>query len=316
MEIATKQQAALTPLDVLAQETRFYSESFVTNTLNLGRVLTEAKKQVKHGEWGEWVRENTGGMSVRAAQQFMAAWSRFGGKEAFAGIERSKMYKMLALPEGTEEDFLASHDVAAMSSREVEEAVRKVRAELNAQIAQEKKARKEAEERAEALEMEKDKVPDHIMDSLIQKENIIDKMRSASSLAEHEKRLLEKEIASLQREAMKLRRDIEDRDAMIEEAQQEHERVCADLLNMQSAAAKGDAERGVADEFTVDVFAGAVRQFIGICARLPHMRGTFATMLLSEKNAYDELLKTIESWARDARAALDTVDCGEVHIHD
>ena len=48
---------------------------------------------------------------------------------------------------------------------------------------------------------------------------------------------------------------------------------------------------------------------------MPHMRATFSVMMLSEKNAYDELLRTIESWARDARAALDTVDCGEVQVH-
>ena len=45
------------------------------------------------------------------------------------------------------------------------------------------------------------------------------------------------------------------------------------------------------------------------------MRNTFAVMTLSEKNAYEELLCTVEGWARDARAALNTVDCGEVTVH-
>lgn len=44
------------------------------------------------------------------------------------------------------------------------------------------------------------------------------------------------------------------------------------------------------------------------------MRNTFAMMMLSEKNAYEELLCTIEAWARDARSALDTVDL-EVQVH-
>ncbi len=313
--IATTRQNMLTPLHVLAQEARVYSESFVLNTLNLGRVLTEAKKQVKHGEWADWVRENTGGMSVRNAQQFMQAYARFGTKEAFAGIDKSKMYKMLSLPEGTEDAFLSQHDVASMTSREVEEAVRKVRAEMNAQLAQEKKARKEAEERADELERQKDKVPDHIMDSIVSQQNKISELQNKASLDEREKRLLTQEITGLKRETLSLRRDLEERDEMLEEAQQEHERVRTELLNMQSAAAKGDAERVPVDEFTVDVFASAVRQFVGTCARMPHMRSTFAMMMLSEKNAYDELLCTIEGWARDARAALNTIDCGEVHVH-
>lgn len=313
--IATTQQNAITPLHVLAQEARVYSESFVLNTLNLGRVLTEAKKQVKHGEWADWVRENTGGMSVRNAQQFMQAYARFGNKEAFAGIDKSKMYKMLSLPAGTEDAFIEQHDVASMTSREVEEAVRQVRAEMNAQLAQERKARKEAEERADELEREKDSVPEEVKDNLVRQMNKNDELKKEISLAEHENRLLNQEIMSLKREALGLKRDLEDRDEMLAEAQQEHERVRNELLNMQSAAAKGDAERVPVDEFTVDVLASAVRQFIGTCARMPHMRSTFAVMMLSEKNAYDELLCTIEGWARDARAALNTIDCGEVHVH-
>lgn len=334
--IATTQQNALTPLHVLAQEARIYSESFVLNTINLGRVLTEAKKQVKHGEWADWVRENTGGMSVRNAQQFMQAYARFGDKEAFAGIDKSKMYKMLSLPAGTEDAFIEQNDVAHMTSREVEEAVRKVREkmnaqiaqerndhkaskdqiirEMNAQIAEERKARKQAEERAEELELQKDNVPDGIRDSMVRQLNKIDELNKAISLAEREKRLLNQEITGLKKETLGLRRDLEERDEMLEEAQQEHERVRAELLNMQSAAAKGDAERVPADEFTVDVFASAVRQFVGACARMPHMRNTFSMMMLSEKNAYEELLCTIEAWARDARSALDTVDL-EVQVH-
>lgn len=314
--IATTHHSTLTPLHVLAQEARVYSESFVLNTLNLGRVLTEAKKQVKHGEWADWVRENTGGMSVRNAQQFMQAYARFGTKEAFVGIDKSKMYKMLSLPAGTEDDFVEQNDIANMTSREVEEAVRKVRAEMNAQLAQERKARKDAENRADELERDRDNVPEEVKDSLVQQMNKNSELRQELSLAEREKRILNQEILNNKREILSLKRDLEDRDEMLAEAQQEHERVRNELLNMQSAAAKGDAERVPVDEFTVDVFASAVRQFVGTCARMPHMRSTFALMMLSEKNAYEELLCTIEGWARDARAALNSVDCGEAYVHE
>lgn len=308
------QASTLTPLPVLAQEARVYSEGFAMNALGLGRVLTEAKKQVRHGEWADWVRENAG-MSVRNAQQFMAIYARFGGKDAFIGIDRSKMYRMLSLPAGTEDAFIERNDVASMSSREVEEAVRRVRQEMGEQLLQEKRARKAAEERAGELELQADKVPDHIMDNLVSQQNRIHELEKQISLTEHEKRLLSAEANGLRRDIASLERDVQERDDMLCEAQQEHERVCQDLLAMQSAAARGDAERVPAEELTADVFATAVRQFIGTCARMPHMAGAFGRMMLKEKNTYDELLRTVEGWARDARAALDTVDCGEVHVH-
>ena len=89
----------------------------------------------------------------------------------------------------------------------------------------------------------------------------------------------------------------------------------SELLSLQSVAAKGDAERVPVDELTIDVFASAVRQFIGTCARMPHMGHTFGTMMLSEKNAYDELLRTVEGWAANARQAMNTIAYEEVEIH-
>ena len=44
-EIANTQQAGLTPIAVLAEEARIYSESMAMNMLNLGRVFTEAKSR-------------------------------------------------------------------------------------------------------------------------------------------------------------------------------------------------------------------------------------------------------------------------------
>lgn len=77
-------------------------------------------------------------------------------------VDKSKLYKMLALPEGTEDTFIAEHDVGTMTSREVEEAVRQEREkarqereqavnEARAEARQDKEqALKEAAERAEA----------------------------------------------------------------------------------------------------------------------------------------------------------------------
>ena len=160
-EIMKAPGTGLTPLSMLAEEARVYSENIIMNTLNLGRVLTEAKQQVKHGEWGDWVAIHAG-MSVRSAQTFMQVYSRFGGKPAFALVDKSKLYKMLALPEGTEDTFIAEHDVGTITSREVEEAVRQEREKARqereqavneawAEARQDKEqALKEAAERAEA----------------------------------------------------------------------------------------------------------------------------------------------------------------------
>lgn len=314
-EMTTQSSIEIAVLGGLAQEAQYYAKSIANGMIQLGRVLTEAKPLVKHGEWEKWIRENAG-CSVRYAQMFMQAYERFGDNPAVMQIgERGKIFKLLSLPSGTEEKFLAENDVADMTTHEVEDAVRRVREEMGVQLNREKKARQQAEERAAELEQEADKVPDYIMNELTEKQNTISRQQEELARVANSGREALKEAQRLRRENANMQREIEEQNDLIEEAQQQYDRVRNDLLAMQSAAAKGDAERMPADELTLDVFAGAVRQFIGICARMPHMGHTFGAMLLSDKNRYDELLRTVESWAANARRALDAVAFEEVEFH-
>ena len=312
-EIANTQQAGLTPIAVLAEEARIYSESMAMNMLNLGRVFTEAKKQVAHGEWGDWVQRYSG-MSVRSAQQLMAIYSRFGDKPAFAGVEKSKMYKMLALPEGTEEAFAEKNDLSAMTSREVEEAVKRVREQANEEIRRERAARKAAEERAEELSARPPEVPEEVSAALKSKDAMIEQQKQELERIAATGRDSVAEANRLRSDNNRLRRELNENAELLEETQQECNRAQAELLNLQSTVAKGDAERTPCDELTTDTFAAAVRQFIGTCARMPHMGRTFGMMRPEEYHVYDELLRTVEGWAKDARKALDTIGYEEVEI--
>lgn len=312
-EIANTQQAGLTPIAVLAEEARIYSESMAMNMLNLGRVFTEAKKQVAHGEWGDWVQCYSG-MSTRSAQQLMAIYSRFGDKPAFAGVEKSKMYKMLALPEGTEEAFAEKNDLSAMTSREVEEAVKRVREQANEEIRRERAARKAAEERAEELSARPPEVPEEVSAALKSKDAMIEQQKQELERIAATGRDSVAEANRLRSDNNRLRRELNENAELLEETQQECNRAQAELLNLQSTVAKGDAERTPCDELTADTFAAAVRQFIGACARMPHMGRTFGMMRPEEYHVYDELLRTVEGWAKDARKALDTIGYEEVEI--
>lgn len=312
-EIANTQQAGLTPIAVLAEEARIYSESMAMNMLNLGRVFTEAKKQVAHGEWGDWVQRYSG-MSARSAQQLMAIYSRFGDKPAFADVEKSKMYKMLALPEGTEEAFAEKNDLSAMTSREVEEAVKRVREQANEEIRRERAARKAAEERAEELSARPPEVPEEVSAALKSKDAMIEQQKQELERIAATGRDSVAEANRLRSDNNRLRRELNENAELLEETQQECNRAQAELLNLQSTVAKGDAERTPCDELTTDTFAAAVRQFIGACARMPHMGRTFGMMRPEEYHVYDELLRTVEGWAKDARKALDTIGYEEVEI--
>ena len=293
---------ALSTLDMLGKEARMYSEAMVMNLFQLGRVLTEAKSLCSRGEWGQWLQANTD-MSDRHAQQIMGVYRRFGDRPAFTGIEKAKLFSMLSLPEGTEEDFIARHDVGVMTSREVQEAVKKARAEARSEAQKEideaNRAREEAERRAAQAESRPAELPDDVAETLRTQQQQIEQLKEMGQDAVNEARQLYHENSRMQRE-------LKEQGELLEEAQAQYDRAQADLLNAQSMLARGDAERTPSDTLTADALAAAVNSFIGAVCRMPHMHGTFAAMDGETRREYGELLSTVEEWAKGARAALNT----------
>lgn len=274
-------------------QAKTYIQNARMNLLQLGRVLAEAKPLVPHGEWENWVKTNTS-MSKRAAEQYMQAYAEFGLNPQIAELGTTKTLKLLPLTEDEREKLLSENDVSSMSTRQLDEAIRKqkqealkeARQEVQGELEKERTARIAAEQRAKAA---KSRPPE------VTKE-LSDKLRSHKEQMER-----------LTRENSILKQEIRERDEELEEQQEDYNRAQEELLNIKSQVAKGDAERVPTDQLTVDAFASAVRAFIGACARMPHMSATFSAMSQIDKNEYDELLRTVEAWAKDSRKALDSV---------
>ena len=304
-EIINRESTEIAVLGSLAREARMYSEAAALNMLQLGRVLTEAKELVRHGGWQDWVRENAH-MSETQAQYLMRAYSRFGMMPCIEGVEKSKIFKMLSLPSGTEEAFLQDNDVQHMSAREVEAAVKRAKEEVQSRFDAEKRkirneadaeinAAKDAQRAAEAREQElKNKAPEI-------PEDVSQQLKQLQSEVQNIKEERDGIIARKNREICELEDQLASQQEALERAQD-------DLYNAQSAIARGDAERNVSDRLTAEDFGRAVKQFIGSTARLPYMGSTFATMTSTERNEFDENLRAIEGWVKSARRAVETLE--------
>ena len=292
-ELAYTQKKEIAVLDNLAMQAKTYIQNARMNLLQLGRVLAEAKPLVPHGEWENWVKTNTS-MSKRAAEQYMQAYAEFGLNPQIAELGTTKTLKLLPLTEDEREKLLSENDVSSMSTRQLDEAIRKqkqealkeARQEVQGELEKERTARIAAEQRAKAAESRPPEVT----------KELSDKLRSHKEQMER-----------LTRENSILKQEIRERDEELEEQQADYNRAQEELLNIKSQVAKGDAERVPTDQLTVDAFASAVRAFPGACARMPHMSATFSAMSQIDKNEYDELLRTVEAWAKDSRKALDSV---------
>lgn len=277
-----KQNSEIAILDGLAREAQYYAGAAMNDMLQLGRVLTEAKKLVPHGQWSKWLAENAS-CSERTAQNFMAAYARFGQNAAVARLDRSKVFQMLSLPEGTEDAFLRENDVAAMSAREVGRAVKAARAEVAPVPGGTEDAGQTAEARpseAGRREMEKQK-------ELIGLQN--------------------REIDRLTRQVQQMETDAADREQTISMLETRLAGANEQLASSQSRAAREEIDTGVGG-MTAQAFGEAVQRFVGSCAQLPHMRRAFARMSGEEHEQYVASLETMEAFCTAVRDAVDSVE--------
>lgn len=285
-------------LESYTQQGQMFLFNAAQNLIQFGRVLVEAKPLVPRGQFESWVRDSFH-MSERTAQQYMAVWKRFGKSEQFKNVQFSNLQKMLALPEGQEEQFAREHDLEAMTARQVEEAVQAAKVEASGALAEERIARRTAEERLRRMEAQSRDRETEFEATLHGREEAVQRFREEAAR-------LRAEADKAKKDAQAARRDLTEMDELLKENQKAYDQMQAELLSAKSAIARGDAERTVSETLTVEDFSAAVRAFLGTVAQMPYMKGTFAQMVSMEEYwQWDELLQAVEDWAEKSRKALD-----------
>lgn len=146
-------------IETITEEIIFYKNVGGQAVIEIGRRLTEAKVQLKHGEWLPWLREKVE-FSETSAQNFMRIAREYGNTHLVGDLGASKALVLLALPASERENFASEKhlvngeekSVSEMSKRELEEAIRQRKlAELKAaETARELDRQKEATAEAEA----------------------------------------------------------------------------------------------------------------------------------------------------------------------
>ena len=322
-ELTNTTQTGMTRLRQLEIQAEMFSQNAAMNLLQLGRVIAEARPDIPYGEFDQWCRKHAR-MSKRTAEQYMQAYAEFGLDTKIAELGTSKIIKLLPMAQEERDKLLAENDVAAMSTRQLDAAIKEqrekllaeARAEAQAEIDAANAAAREAEQRAIEAENRPPEVPKELTDQLnanrqtIQEQQAeIDRLATVGREALAEKQRLVQENKDLNRDLRERDEDMAAMQADLQSAQDE-------LLNLQSAQARGDAERIPADVLTPDVFSMAVNTFIGTCCRLPQMGRAFSAMSEDEREAYGQSLRALEKWAESARVALNCISYEEAIIID
>lgn len=152
--------------DIIAAEINTIKEDtqrvMIANAIRIGQKLTEAKSMVEHGQWGKWLEEKVS-YSQSTANNLMKLFQEYGSNqeslfdnwtnsETFGKLTYTQHLSLLALPFADRAEFAESHNVAEMSSREVEKAVKEQLEKAEAALAQRDKDLDAAHQREQDLE--------------------------------------------------------------------------------------------------------------------------------------------------------------------
>jgi uncharacterized phage infection (PIP) family protein YhgE len=148
----------------------------VVSSIEIGRLLLEAKALVPHGEWGAWLAANVD-FSESKAQSLMRRYKEFGDGQIdmitgtsdldfFAFLSDSQMDALLALPKPERREFVEEHreelESGEMSVRDMKAEIARLKKENGAQA----EALELAERHIEHLEKDCNELSDRLEEEL------------------------------------------------------------------------------------------------------------------------------------------------------
>lgn len=140
----------------------------LTQAAEIGRRLKEIKSILPHGQWGAYIRRELD-YSQSTANNLMRVYEQLGtqqeslfggGMETLGDLSYTKVLRLLTVPEEEREQFVQEHDVAAMSTRELERALKEREHEATSERAARLSAEAEAERAGKAAREAKEKLSD------------------------------------------------------------------------------------------------------------------------------------------------------------
>ena len=91
--------------DELVIKIKEYLHKTKDNIIEIGKLLIQAKKQVSHGEWANWLATNID-FTQNTANRFMRCAERFSNCVPAHNLNSSQMFELLALKQADTESFI------------------------------------------------------------------------------------------------------------------------------------------------------------------------------------------------------------------
>ncbi len=186
----------------VTRDIRIKTGQFLLDAIEIGRLLHEAKTMVEPGGWMDYVKKELP-FSQSWVNNYMRLYkeygaeqlSIFGNSQATARLSPTQALELLALPAQERDEFMETHDVENMSTRELKQAIQ----ERDEAI----QSKKDIEEDLQAAETRADNHAKRADEA----EEEVERLRSELSSAEDAGAAASQKVEKLQKQLAKAKED-------------------------------------------------------------------------------------------------------------
>lgn len=216
------------------------ARQLLSDLIEIGRLLVEAKSMVPYGEWGKYLQEQVE-YSTSQANNLMRLYNEYGDNQEsfFSTLQNSQTFgkltytqalALVALPAEDRAEFAEKNDVANMSTRELERAIRE-------ELAAAEKDRDEAREELEEVrcgKMAAEQRVEDLEEKLAEAHRMEQSQQEAAQLARDEVNRLNEELEKARKLAELKKKEASSARTQLESAQKNEKSVREQLEQLKT----------------------------------------------------------------------------------
>ena len=302
MTIGTDQAPARSLIEIEAEimaQKRTIGRSIVV----IGQALREAKGQLAHGEWGDWLRDRVN-FSQGTAENYMRIAEQVHGESTLLDLPYTKILALLAVPETEREQFAQDNQVEDKSVSEIkrlirerDEALDQIKtlmhsAEQNAHEATQANLRAErAENQVKADQREQERLTAQINR---EREHVAELMAREPDTVTIEREVPPPDYEEIKRANEAIREELDEATETI------------DALSSEIDALRSEQE-DARDPLAVGPFCDACAALLNALYAAPYAKAFFETCTDADLERYSTNIGLILKWARETQDVVDSI---------
>lgn len=302
MTIGTDQAPARSLIEIEAEimaQKRTIGRSIVV----IGQALREAKGQLAHGAWGDWLR-NRVNFSQGTAENYMRIAEQVHGESTLLDLPYTKILALLAVPETEREQFAQDNQVEDKSVSEIkrlirerDEALDQIKtlmhsAEQNAHEATQANLRAErAENQVKAEKREQERLTAQINR---EREHVAELMAREPDTVTIEREVPPPDYEEIKRANEAIREELD-------EATETIDALCSEIDALRSE------QEDARDPLAVGPFCDACAALLNALYAAPYAKAFFETCTDADLERYSTNIGLILKWASETQDVVDGI---------